>query len=122
MKILDTIDEDEAVHRIAETAHEVNRAYCRSIGEEDQPSWKDAEAWRRESCINGVWAIVAHPDTTPEQSHNNWVNQKLQDGWAWGPSKDPEKKEHPCMVPYSQLPEEQKVKDALFTAVVKSLI
>jgi hypothetical protein len=43
------------------------------------------------------------------------------DGWKYGPVKDPEKKEHPCFVPYDRLPTEQKAKDYIFGAVVKSL-
>jgi hypothetical protein len=46
---------------------------------------------------------------------------KEADGWKHGPVKDPEKKEHPCMVPYGQLPAEQRAKDYLFIAVVKAM-
>jgi hypothetical protein len=35
--------------------------------------------------------------------------------------KDAEKKEHPCFRPYDELPAEQKIKDALFIAVVHAL-
>jgi len=46
---------------------------------------------------------------------------KLKDGWKHGPVKDPEKKEHPCLIPYDELPKEQQVKDHLFIGVVKAL-
>jgi len=42
----------------------------------------------------------------PEKSHESWMKVKEIDGWKWGPVKDPEKKEHPCMVPFSELPKE----------------
>jgi len=35
--------------------------------------------------------------------------------------KDTEKKEHPCFVPYAQLPPEQKYKDTLYLATVRSM-
>ena len=35
--------------------------------------------------------------------------------------KDPGKKEHPCMVPFDRLPSDQKAKDFIFSAIVKSL-
>ncbi|MEQ9948114.1 RyR domain-containing protein [Pectobacterium aroidearum] len=57
-------------------------------------------------------------DHPPEASHNKWLEFKKQDGWKYGPVKDAEKKEHPCFVPYGQLPKEQQVKDYLFRAVV----
>ncbi|MEE0894784.1 MAG: RyR domain-containing protein, partial [Bacteroidales bacterium] len=30
------------------------------------------------------------------------------DGWNYGPQRNDEKKENPCLVPYSQLPEREK--------------
>lgn len=38
------------------------------------------------------------------------------------PNKDPEKKVHPCMVPYDQLPKEQQVKDAIFVGIVHAML
>ena len=31
-----------------------------------------------------------------------------KDGWVWGPARDDAKKQHPCLVPYEELPEEEK--------------
>jgi hypothetical protein len=47
--------------------------------------------------------------------------QKLAEGWKLGPVKNPEAKEHPCLVPFDDLPVEQKVKDYLFRGVVRAL-
>jgi hypothetical protein len=46
------------------------------------------------------------------------MQEKKAAGWIYGPVKDPEKKEHPCIVPYDQLPIEQRTKDYLFKAIV----
>jgi hypothetical protein len=48
------------------------------------------------------------------------MKQKLEEGWKYGEIKDVEKKEHPCMVPYEELDLNQKAKDSLFIAVVRS--
>lgn len=106
---------------IAEIAHEINRTYCASIGDNSQPAWNDAPDWQRESAINGVKFHQANPDATPEASHVNWLQQKELDGWRYGPVKNPETKEHPCYMPYHDLPIEQRVKDHLFRAVVHLL-
>jgi len=103
--------------QIARICHEVNRAYCQSIGDDSQPKWNDAPDWQRESAINGVLFHLEN-DVTPEQSHENWMREKVAAGWTYGPVKDPEKKQHPCMVPYHDLPLEQRTKDYLFRAVV----
>ena len=110
----------DLVTRIAKQAHEVNRAYCASLGDYSQPSWEDAPDWQKDSAINGVRAHLADPLMTPDQSHKSWMAQKEAEGWKYGPVKDPEKKEHPCMVEYIDLPVEQRTKDYLFKGVVES--
>ena len=107
--------------QIAQVAHEVNRAYCASLGDTSQPAWADAPDWQRASALAGVDMHLANPDATPEASHLSWYEQKLADGWVYGEVKDPEKKEHPCMVAYEDLPPEQKAKDYLFRGVVHAL-
>ncbi len=107
------------VEACARAAHEANRAYCLAIGDSSQPSWEEAPTWQRESAIAGVDGAIS--GNTPEQSHTGWMRQKMDDGWIFGPVKDPLKKEHPCMVAYGALPPEQRAKDALFLAVVRAM-
>lgn len=115
-KLSEKEDNDEIV-KAARLCHEVNRAYCRSIGDDSQPAWEDAPQWQKDSAINGVEFHLEN-ETTSEQSHENWLKVKEAEGWIYGPVKDPEKKEHPCMVPYNELPIEQRTKDFLFKAIV----
>lgn len=107
--------------RIAKACHEVNRAYCAALGDHSQPSWEDAPAWQRSSAIKGVLHAMANPGAKPSDSHESWLAEKRADGWTYGPVKDPGAKQHPCFVPYDQLPPEQKAKDYLFLAVVREL-
>ncbi len=106
---------------IAKVCHETNRAYCQTIGDNTQPTWEDAPKWQKQSAINGVKYHLENPNSKPEDSHNSWLKEKEQTGWKYGKVKDPEKKEHPCFVPYEQLPEEQKAKDKLFISIIRSL-
>lgn len=106
---------------IARVAHEVNRAYCQAIGDDSQPAWADAPDWQRDSALSGVAFHLTNPDATPENSHEKWLEQKRADGWRYGPTKNPETKEHPCFVAYGELPAEQRAKDYLFRAVVHAL-
>lgn len=109
-----------SVNQIARVAHEVNRAYCLALGDTSQPKWEDAPDWQRASAVNGAQAHLTSA-LTPEQSHESWLEQKRIDGWKYGPVKNPETKEHPCFVPYYELPLEQRIKDYLFGAVVEAL-
>lgn len=106
---------------IAQVAHELNKAYCESIGDNSQPSWEDAPEWQKSSAINGVQFHIDNPDAKPSHSHESWLKQKSDEGWKYGEVKDPVKKEHPCFVPYDQLPTEQKSKDFIFRQTVHSL-
>lgn len=110
-----------SVRQIAEVAHEINRSYCAAIGDHSQLPWAACPDWQKSSAINGVKFHIANPKATPEQSHFNWLTQKYAEGWRWGAVKDPEAKTHPCCVPYENLPLDQRVKDHLFRATVRTL-
>lgn len=66
---------------------------------------------QRESLIDGVQFMLMDPDITPKENHDNWAQQKQAQGWVYGEVKDFEKKTHPDLVPYDQLPEIEKRKD-----------
>ena len=107
--------------RIAECCHEANRAYCEAFGDWSQPMWADAPDWQKDSAIDGVAFHIDNPDAGPSASHENWMKQKLAEGWNWGTVKNIEELEHPCMVEYADLPPEQQAKDFIFCAIVKTL-
>jgi hypothetical protein len=44
-------------------------------------------------------------------THENWAHQRLSDGWRWGPARDDGRREHPCLVAYDDLPEEEREYD-----------
>ena len=46
-----------------------------------------------------------------KNAHENWAKQRMGEGWRFGPKRDDRKKEHPCLVPYEQLPESEKEYD-----------
>ena len=110
---------EDAILACARAAHEANRAYCIALDDWTQVSWRDAPAWQQTSAISGVEGVLA--GNGPEESHKSWLAEKERTGWKYGPAKDPEKKEHPCFVPYEELPPEQKKKDAIFVGVVRAM-
>jgi len=112
---------DVTPEQIAQVCHEANRAYCETTGDLTQLSWNEARDWQRESAIKGVEFALANPNAPASAQHDAWLNDKFAAGWKHGPVKDETKKEHPCCVPYDQLPDEQKVKDYLFKGIVASL-
>jgi hypothetical protein len=106
---------------IAPICHEANKAYCESNGDYSQKHWSDAEDWQKESAVRGVQYRLDNPDAPPSAQHDSWLKEKVDNGWVFGYEKDAEKKTHPCVRPYEELPEFQRKKDQLFQSVIDAL-
>jgi hypothetical protein len=107
---------------IAKVCHEANRAYCEVLGEAGKPPWDEADQKTRESAIQGVLLMIRGETNGPKDQHEAWYQTKINEGWTYAKVRDNEKKTHPCLVPYDELPIQQKVKDHLFRAVVKAVL
>lgn len=50
-------------------------------------------------------------ETMAENVHNVWASTRISQGWSLGPERNDELKQHPCLVPYSELPESERLYD-----------
>src|SRR5690349_1398000 len=107
------------IAELAKICHQANKAYCESLKDYSQLEWKDAPAWQKESAINGVMFAIKNPLSNPIDSHESWMREKVANGWVYGPVKDAEKKTHPCICAYHELPLKQRLKDDLFLSIVR---
>ena len=96
--------------QIAYVASAANDALRDVTGQKRRPIFLHPDNIER--TIRGVTNTQMAPETTPEQSHEKWMADYLKTHKA---------EEHPCCVPYSQLPVEDKLKDELFLAIVRAL-
>lgn len=110
-------DFGQAIDNIAKICHEANRALCSTIMDDSQVPWEEAPEWQKIAARNGVRFHMTG-DHSPSASHENWMKEKIADGWVYGPVKDPEAKKHPLLVPFSELDGDQQAKDYLFRAIV----
>ena len=46
-----------------------------------------------------------------ENVHEVWAASRISEGWTLGPERNTEQKTTPCLVPYGELPEEEKAYD-----------
>lgn len=46
-----------------------------------------------------------------ESTHDHWALMRMREGWTWGPRRNDEAKEHPDLVPYSELDDEERQYD-----------
>lgn len=112
------------VEHVARVAHETNRAYCATISDNSQVSWEDAPEWQKQSARSGALfhlGVLNRGETPdPQKAHEKWMQDKIADGWIYGPEKNPALKQHPSLLPYGQLSIQERMKDYLFIAVCKA--
>jgi len=108
------------IEDIARVCHEANRAF-QVVTNDPAPSppWDVAPEWQKESAIDG--AHMALDGQEADYLHESWCDFKREDGWIYGVAKSAEAKTHPCLVPYDDLPPEQKMKDDIFYAIVQAM-
>lgn len=108
------------VEEIAAVIHDANRRLQLILGDANpsQP-WDNASDSQKVSACEGVEKALA--GATPRELHDSWCALKIADGWHWGDTKDEAAKTHPCLVDYSELPQEQRAKDFLFSTIAHTL-
>ena len=47
-------------------------------------------------------------ETIAKNVHDVWAQNRIKEGWTYGPERNDELKQTPCLVPYENLPEEEK--------------
>lgn len=56
-------------------------------------------------------------------AHDVWARERMAAGWRYGPERNGERKEHPCLVPYEELPESEREYDrSIALETLKTLI
>ena len=120
---MESLLSEEEVTRIAMITHQVNKAICECSGDTSQANWEDAPDWQKESAIDGIIKSANHTaagkgQMNPEESHNSWLSYKLREGWKYGEVKNSETKEHPNLLPWKELPRDERLKDVIFGGIV----
>jgi len=106
---------DPVVEACARVGYEVYRT---GFDDPAKLEWDAAEEDDRKVARD--MAVVVLSGVTPEQEHARWLARKADEGWSLG-ELDEERRLHPNMVPYEQLPDGQRLLDRLFVAAVTSV-
>lgn len=59
--------------------------------------------------LDGV--LLELTEKLAENVHEMWALGRINDGWRYGEKRDDAAKTHPCLVPYSQLPDSEREYD-----------
>lgn len=55
--------------------------------------------------------IMKLSERIAENVHDVWAASRMAEGWSWGEERNDALKQHPCLVPYNELPESEKEYD-----------
>lgn len=56
-------------------------------------------------------SLISLSEALAKNTHEVWAAGRIAEGWVWGAIRDDVQKRHPCLVPYEDLPEEEKEYD-----------
>jgi hypothetical protein len=55
--------------------------------------------------------VISLTERLAENAHDVWALQRISEGWQYGTERNDKDKRHPCLIPYSELPESEKEYD-----------
>jgi hypothetical protein len=61
-------------------------------------------------------------ESLAEMEHERWSKEKLDNGWQYGKRRDYNLKLHPCLVPWSALPEDEREKDRILVKRIPQIL
>jgi RyR domain len=61
-------------------------------------------------------------ESLSEIEHERWSKEKLDNGWQFGKIKDNDLKLHPCLIPWSGLPEDEREKDRILVKRIPQIL
>lgn len=80
--------------------------------------WADREDAFRSQFLNVIERQCGpQRSMSPEELHGSWMQAYFAMGWVYGEKYDREAKTHPDLVPYAQLGQLERDKDAVFVAL-----
>ena len=60
------------------------------------------------SLVDLPESLIQLSERIAENVHEVWAKARIDEGWTYGEKRDDIHKKHPCLVPYDELPEEEK--------------
>ena len=63
------------------------------------------------SLVDLPESLIQLSERIAENVHEVWAKARIDEGWTYGEKRDDIHKKNPCLVPYDELPEEEKEYD-----------
>lgn len=106
--------------KIAKLIYEATRVEADWSGRSIVPEeWERREEKFREQFVNIINKYISSDKLpTPSKAHASWMHSYFKMGWKYGKTRDTNKKTHPDLIPFEELPRDERDKDAIFLAFV----
>lgn len=85
------------------------------------PKWNEALQEQQQQAVDEVLCYLNRPEATPYQLHGGWIQDMLDAGWSRGNEFSAERKLHPGLVPFVDLPAERQAEKLLVHELVRQL-
>ena len=107
------------IERRAEFIYEGTRIAAKASGAPIIPaSWSEREQPFREQFLKVIERQCGEQRShSPEELHGSWMQSYFSMGWVYGETYSHENKIHPDLVPYAELGQLERDKDAVFVAL-----
>jgi len=109
-------------YKIAEILHNAISVIPRTDGSVIVP-WealngvlKDRAADTVDRLMRKMWQFPH--GMSDDYCHKVWYDNMKDMGWSYGPAYSLEQKLHPSMVPFDELPTDEKIKDAIWSGII----
>lgn len=102
---------------IARACHAAHNAIT-----EESINWELTTSSHKRTVYSSIEKILIGLIDTPEAAHENFVKNKINDGWEYGPVYSRTNKTNPRLVSFQELSEMDKLKEKVFFNIVESFI
>lgn len=111
---------EKAVEDIAKWIYEATRVEAEWSKRPIVPeAWENRDDKFRNQFVDIIAKYMAMDKLpTPAEAHESWNQAYYKMGWKYGKVRDTKAKTHPDLVPFDDLPQPEKDKDAIFLAFV----
>lgn len=63
------------------------------------------------TCIMLPEDLTELAEQLAKNTHEVWAQTRIEQGWTYGEERDDRQKKHPCLIPYEELPDSEKLYD-----------
>lgn len=85
----------------------------------DPKPWDQKTNEERLGAVKFVQAYIDGRVQDPKTAHEIWMKVRQEEGWTYGATKNPEKKESPYIAPYDELDPKVQAKDLMVIKILE---